>query len=46
MIALTQKKQDSNVLFIPKPKERGYMPPSTKVFKNRRHEFKNKWHKN
>lgn len=45
MIALTAKKTVSNTLIIEAPKQRGWMPPPTKSHKNRRHDFKNRWHK-
>ena len=45
MIAIQAKKQVSNTIVIEAPKQRGYMPPPSKVFKNRRHDFKNRWHK-
>jgi len=43
--AIQAPKGESNTITIQAPKQRGWMPPPTKAFKNRRHEFKNSWHK-
>ena len=44
--AIQATKEESNTMVIQIPKQRGWMPPPTKSFKNRYHEFKNSWHKN
>jgi hypothetical protein len=42
MIALSHIKTPSTSLSIPKPKSRGYMPPPSKVFKDKRKNIRDK----
>jgi hypothetical protein len=45
MIALSPIKTPSSSLSIPKPKSRGYMPPPSKVFKDKRRNIRDKMDK-
>jgi len=42
MITLKAKKVESNTLVIERPKERGFMPPPSRVFKDKRRQDKKK----
>jgi hypothetical protein len=45
MITLKAKKVESNTLVIERPKERGFMPPPSRKFKDKRRKLVDRFHK-